>query len=118
MVTPSWDIFTEFPVPNVTITTMGDNIAGNSFILTCTAENIVDNLVGMPLLQWISTTLPPSNSSSLDLIFDPLRTSDGGVLECQWIFSALGNNFEQQHSFVLNVNSKHSTFVNNAIVLY
>ena len=103
-------------MPNITITAVGDNIAGKSFTLTCTSENVVDHLVGMPELQWVNETILSSNMSSLNLTFDPLRTSDGGAFECRWIFSALGKNFDQKASFDLNVNSKHSTFVNDTIV--
>ena len=116
MVTASWNNFAGFPAPNIVFTTLGNNTAGNSFTLTCTAENVTDNLVGMPQLQWVGRNLPSSIMSSLDLIFDPLTTSDGGNFECQWILSALGTQFDQQNSFDLNVNSKQSTFVNNAVV--
>ena len=97
-------------MPNVVITAMGDSTAGNNFTLTCVAENLPDNLVDMPELQWVGTGISSSSMNTLDLTFNPLRTSDGGVFMCQWTFTALGLSFSNQTSFSLAINSKHSMF--------
>ena len=62
-------------MPSVVITAVGGSTAGNDFTLTCTAENLIDNLVDMPELQWLSTGISSSSVNTLDLPFNPLRTS-------------------------------------------
>ena len=104
-------------MPSVVITAVGDRTAGNDFTLTCTAENLPDNLVGMPELQWLGTGISSSSMDTLDLPFNPLRTSDASVVTCQWTFTALGHNFSNQSSFHLTVNSKHTNTVNVEIFL-
>ena len=98
-----------FPLPGVVITAVGDNTAGNNFTLTCMAENLTDNLVGMPELQWLGTDISSSSMNTLDLPFTPLQTSDGGVVTCQWSFTTLGLIFYTQSSFNVIVNSKYSS---------
>ena len=107
-----WNIFTAFPVPSVAITAVGGNTAGNNFTLICAAENLIDNLVGMPELQWVGTGISSSSMDELDFPFNPLKTSDGDVLMCQWTFTTLGLSFSNQTSFNLAVNSKHSMLIN------
>ena len=85
---------------------MGDSTAGNSFTLTCTTENLIDNLVGMTELEWVGTGISSSNMNTLNLPFNPLRTSDGGVFTCQWRLIGLDLTFSSQNSFNLTVNSK------------
>ena len=106
------EYFTELPVPSVVITPMGDSTAGSNFTLSCTTENLIDNLVGTPELQWVGTSNSSSSLNTLDLTFKPLRTSDGGIFMCQWTFTALGLSFYNQSSFIITVNSKQSTFMN------
>ena len=103
--------FIELPLPSVIITPVGNSTAGNSFTLTCTAENQTDNLVGMPELEWVGKNISSSTQNTLDLTFDPLKTSDGGAYTCQWTFTALNLNFHSHSSFNLTVKSKHSTFI-------
>lgn len=100
--------FTELPLPSIVIASVGDNTGGSSFTLTCTAENLINNLVGMTELEWAGTNISSSSMNTLDLVFTPLRTSDGGVFKCQWTFTALDLSFHSQSSFSLTVNSKNS----------
>ena len=88
---------------------MGNSTAGNKFTLTCTAENVIDDLVGMTEVQWVGTDISSSSVTTLDLSYDPLRTSDGGVVTCQWIFATLDLSFHNQSSFSLTINSEYSS---------
>ena len=99
-------------MPSVVITAVGDSTAGNNFTLTCMTENLIDNLVDMPELQWVGTGISSSSMNTLDLSFNPLRTSDGSDFMCQWTFTTLDLGFYSQTSFNLAVNSKHITFLN------
>ena len=105
-------------MPSVVISPVGNITAGNNFTLTCAAENLLDNLVDMPELQWVGTGISSSSMNKLDLSFNPLRTSDGGVFVCQWTFTTLGLNFSNQTSFNLAVNSKHSMFLSYTIIWF
>ena len=111
------DNFTEFRVPNVVITPMGDSTAGSNFTLVCAANNVIDNLVDMPELQWVDTSISSSSMNTLDLPFNPLRTSDGGVFTCRWTYTVLGLSFYNETSVNLAVNSKHSMFINTCMYI-
>ena len=72
------------PAPNVTISFSGDSIAGLTYSLNCSAS-VVAGLVVLPHLKIVfpnSTEVSAVSSSSMDYVFSPLRTSDGGQYTC------------------------------------
>ena len=72
------------PAPVVTISFYGDSTAGEDYSLQCSAS-VVAGLVVLPDLKIVfpnSTEISVMDSSSLDYMFSPLRTSDGGQYTC------------------------------------
>ena len=72
------------PAPVVNISFSGDSTAGEEYSLQCSAS-VVAGLVVLPDLKIVfpnSTEISVINSSSLDYMFSPLRTSDGGQYTC------------------------------------
>ena len=72
------------PAPVVTISFSGDSTAGEDYSLQCSAS-VVAGLVVLPDLKIVfpnSTEISVMDSSSLDYMFSPLRTSDGGQYTC------------------------------------
>ena len=72
------------PAPVVTISFSGDSTAGEEYSLQCSVS-VVAGLVVMPELKIVfpnSTEISVMDSSSLDYMFSPLRTSDGGQYTC------------------------------------
>ena len=72
------------PAPVVTISFSGDSTAGQNYSLQCSAS-VVAGLVVVPDLKIVfpnSTEISVMDSSSLDYMFSPLRTSDGGQYTC------------------------------------
>ena len=72
------------PVPVVTISFSGSSTAGEEYSLQCSAS-VVAGLVVLPDLKIVfpnSTEISVMDSSSLDYMFSPLRTSDGGQYTC------------------------------------
>ena len=72
------------PAPDVTISFSGYSIAGQDYSLQCSAS-VVAGLVVLPDLKIVfpnSTEISVMNTSSLDYMFSPLRTSDGGQYTC------------------------------------
>ena len=72
------------PPPVVNISFSGDSTAGGEYSLQCSAS-VVAGLVVLPDLKIVfpnSTEISVINSSSLDYMFSPLRTSDGGQYTC------------------------------------
>ena len=72
------------PAPDVTISFSGDSTAGLTYSLHCSAS-VVAGLVVLPDLKIVfpnSTEITAVNSSSVDYVFPPLRTSDGGQYTC------------------------------------
>ena len=72
------------PAPVVTISFSGDSTAGQEYSLQCSAS-VVAGLVVLPDLKIVfpnSTEISVMDSSSLDYMFSPLRTSDGGQYTC------------------------------------
>ena len=72
------------PAPVVTISFSGDSTAGQGYSLQCSAS-VVAGLVVLPDLKIVfpnSTEISVMDSSSLDYMFSPLRTSDGGQYTC------------------------------------
>ena len=70
--------------PEVNISFSGYSIAGQNYSLQCSAS-VVDGLVVLPDLKIVfpnSTEISVMNTSSLDYMFSPLRTSDGGQYTC------------------------------------
>ena len=72
----------------VTISVSGDSVAGSSLSLLCTATPPIP-LVTPPTVSWIQqdladyvTPVPSDPSASVNLTFNPLRTSRGGVYMC------------------------------------
>ena len=77
-------VHSALPAPNVTISFSGDSIAGLNNSLHCSAS-VVAGLVVLPDLKIVSpnsTKVSAVNSSSLNYVFFPLRTSDGGQYTC------------------------------------
>ena len=72
------------PAPRVTVTFSGYSIAGQAYALQCSA-GVVDGLVVLPdmKIQYLnSTVMSVMNSSSVEYVFSPLRTSNGGQYTC------------------------------------
>ena len=77
-------VHSDLPAPNVTISFSGDSIAGLTYSLHCSAS-VVAGLVVLPDLKIVSpnsTEVSAVNSSSVDYVFSPVRTSDGGQYTC------------------------------------
>ena len=77
-------VHSALPTPNVTISFSGDSIAGLTYSLHCSAS-VVAGLVVLPDLKIVfpnSTEVSAVNSSSVDYVFSPVRTSDGGQYTC------------------------------------
>ena len=80
----------DLPPPMVSITVSDANpSAGEVYKLMCTAA-VVENLVVMPILTWkdsLNDAVPGLQeddgiTSTRTLMFDPLRTQQGGVYTC------------------------------------
>ena len=72
------------PAPDVTITFSGNSTASQSYSLQCSAS-VVDDLVALPDMNIVfpnSTMISVANSTSMQHMFSPLRTSDGGQYTC------------------------------------
>ena len=72
------------PAPVVDIAFFGHSIAGQDYSLQCSAR-VVAGLVVLPDLKIVlpnSTEISVMNTSSLDYMFSPLRTSNGGQYTC------------------------------------
>ena len=72
------------PAPVVTISFSGNSTAGEEYSLQCSAS-VVAGLVVLPDLKIVfpnSTEISVMDSTSLDYMFSPLRTSDGGQYTC------------------------------------
>ena len=72
------------PAPRVTMTFSGYSIAGQAYALQCSA-GVVDGLVVLPdmKIRYLnSTVISVMNSSSVEYVFSPLRTSHGGQYTC------------------------------------
>ena len=81
------------PPPTVTISGDGDPVAGNLYTLTCT---VTENLKADAVVMWLDSTRDPinledtlagdvlrnGNTSTLQLTFNPLRTSHGQKYIC------------------------------------
>ena len=77
-------VHSALPAPNVTTSFSGDCIAGLTYSLHCSAS-VVAGLVVLPDLKIVfpnSTEVSAVNSSAVDYVFYPLRTSDGGQYTC------------------------------------
>ena len=77
-------VHSALPAPNVTISFSGDSIAGQNYSLHCSAS-VVAGLVVLPDLKIVSpnsTEVSAVTNSSVDYVFSPLRTSDGGQYTC------------------------------------
>ena len=77
-------VHSALPAPNVTISSCGHSIIGQSYSLHCSAS-VVAGLVVLPDLKIVSpnsTEVSAVNSSSVDYVFSPLRTSDEGQYTC------------------------------------
>ena len=81
----------DLPPPSVNITVSEANPdAGETYTLTCTAP-AVENLVVMPILTWTDPLNgavagdqdDAGTTSTLTLMFNPLRTQQGGVYTCK-----------------------------------
>ena len=77
---------TVLPAPNVSISPASVSpTAGQTYSLTCSVQ-VVPHLVEEPSIVWTrqdGTQVNVSSGSSLQLNFNPLRTSDGGTYTCQ-----------------------------------
>jgi len=89
--------------------------AGEVYTLICTAT-VVENLVVMPILTWIDSlndAVPGMQedddiTSTRTLMFDPLRTQQGGVYTCQAVITIVLISLERSanSSQSVNVQSK------------
>ena len=86
-----------FPTPTVDIVTSGNEVVGDTFMLTCTVE-VVDRLIVEPYIMWTkelndscllsddkSTTISAAsvrNDNVLSLNFTSLNTSDAARYTC------------------------------------
>ena len=69
----------------MTTTTRGNLTVGQPFTLSCTVET-VDFLFIVPTIEWIQTPdklRMSMTTPSLDLVLDPLASSDGGRYLCR-----------------------------------
>ena len=72
------------PPPGVTMAFSGYSIAGQTYTLQCSAS-VVDGLMVLPDMKIVhlnSTVISVMNSSSVEYVFSPLRTSHGGQYTC------------------------------------
>ena len=69
------------PAPGVNISFSGNSTAGYNYSLVCSAS-VVDGLVVLPDIKIVPTVLSVVNTSSVEDMFSPLRTSDGGQYTC------------------------------------
>ena len=73
------------PAPNISITTVGDAIAGQNYFLQCSAS-LVDGVVVQPHLRIVGpdgrTLASAVQSVALIHVFSPLVTSDAGHYSC------------------------------------
>ena len=93
------------------ITTSGTSTAGESYTLTCTVT-ILESLGSTWNLAWQNSSgsliTSESDTTSLDLIFDPLGQSDEGEYTCEVILSSpyLNDNFIDSISQEVTVEGK------------
>ena len=91
--------------------------AGNTYTMLCTVT-VVPGLVVKPLIEWtrvdrMNDVLNASNGSSLQLIFDPLYTSNASMYTCKAkvVISNVSINSVGEASRNLTVGSESITFV-------
>ena len=80
------------PPPVVTVSVAGDDVAGSTLSLLCTATSLIP-LVHPPVVLWVGVATTNSHvivkernsfsASNVTVTFDPLRTSHGGQYICQ-----------------------------------
>ena len=109
---PASGAFTVFLNPH------GNPTAGESYLLTCTAVEVIAGLRNMPSLQWLDSNGSPvqgtgitvgelqitDTAAILTLTFDPLRTSHAGVYTCWGMLESpavVGNIIESTMETVL-----------------
>ena len=74
----------DLPPPNVSISFSGDSSAGQQYTMNCSAT-AVSGLISNPDMKIVfpdSTVLTDMSATSVQYIFSPLRTSDGGQYNC------------------------------------
>ena len=89
--------FLDLPPPEVSISRAGNPTAGEMFALTCSVT-VVENLYTPPAIEWqysngsiitsgenieLEGPLSSGRMSNLTLRFNQIRTSDGGLYNCQ-----------------------------------
>ena len=97
-----------FPLASltVTLTSSGDNIAGEQYNLTCTA--VINGSSDIPVISWNTTTSDETTlyydhgTYSKVLQFDPLQTSD----QFSYLCIVKVADIIQEHVFSLVVKSK------------
>ena len=105
-------IHSVLPAPNITITFSGYSIIGQNYSLTCSAS-VVAGLVVLPHLKIVfpnSTEVSVVNSSSVDYVFSPLRTTDEGQYTCRATVNILQAGITDLHSSAvetINVVGEH-----------
>ena len=114
----------DLPSPMVSITVSDANpSAGEVYMLICTAT-VVENLVVMPILTWIdslSGAVPGMQeddgiTSTRTLMFDPLRTQQGGVYTCRAIINVDSISLERSANSNQSVNVQSKSPSNSVII--
>ena len=97
--------------------------AGEVYTLICNAT-VVENLVVMPILTWIdslSGAVPGMQeddgiTSTRTLMFDPLRTQQGGVYNCRAVINVDSISLESSANSSQSVNVQSKSPSNSIII--
>ena len=112
------------PPPSVSIMVSDANpSAGEVYTLICTAT-VVENLVVMPMLTWINSlsgAVPGMQAddditSTRMLMFDPLRTQQGGVYTCQAVINIDAISLERSANSSQSVNVQSKSLSNSKVM--
>ena len=94
------------------MTTGVDSIiyVGSQYTLLCSIS-VVPNLIVQPTIEWLEpggSVLSSCNGTSLNIILNPVKTSDAGQYTCQAIVAveSVGVNVEGESSTTLTIQSK------------
>ena len=111
----------DLPPPSVSIMVSDANpIAGEAYTLICTAT-VVENLVVMPILTWIDSLSGGMQeddgiTSTCTLMFDPLRTQQGGVYICRAVITIVLISLERSADSSQSVNVQSKSLSNSKVM--